>query len=253
MRLIKFGRDLFVTLTLWGYYTIGFVLFFSPFYIAAFFLAKNRTRAFQTLNHYFYRSFFRLLKILVPGCKWRVSDAVRQIRSAVVVANHISYLDPILLISVFRRHTTIAKGALFNIPLYGRVLALSGYIPSTGEGRLLDIKMDLMEKMPEYLRKDGVFFVFPEGTRSRNGRIGALNKGAFKVARMSNSSLNVVYIKNTDKLFKPGTFLFDTGARHTVTVELLDTIYPDDADRSVSVKRMMTRVHDLLEAGNQSL
>lgn len=243
--------DLVITLLLWSYYTIGFVCFFSPFYLYARLFSKQKAHAFQKLNHYFYRGFFLLLNILVPACKWHVEDQVKQVRSGVIIGNHVSYLDPILLISLFKRHTTIAKGALYRIPFYGRMLSLSGYIPSQGTGALADLKLDLIENMAEYLEQGGNFFVFPEGTRQRDGRIGPFNKGAFKIAKLCKAPVYVISIKNTDKLFTPGRFLFHTQRKNRVSVTLVQRLAPDYDATDFSIKKLMDNVRRLLEENIQ--
>ncbi|MBC2743023.1 MAG: 1-acyl-sn-glycerol-3-phosphate acyltransferase [Desulfosarcina sp.] len=230
--------DLVITLILWGYYTIGFVILFSPIYLFTRLFSADVTLAFQRLNTRFYRWFFMLLRFLVPACQWQVDEAVKTIRGAVIVANHVSYLDPILLISFFSRHTTIAKRRLFHIPIYGRMLRLSGYIPSATNGQLVGIMLSRMEEMPAFLTGGGNLFVFPEGTRSRDGGIGPLNKGP----------IHVVYMENTDRLFRPGRFLFDTRATNTVRVEHLTRIEPEYDDPGFSLKDLMGQVRGMLEA-----
>ena len=92
--------DFIITLVLWTYFTAGFVLFLSPFYLWAGVFSKDRERAFQQLNSRFYRGFFFLVRRLMPGHRWQIQPEVAGIRSAVVVCNHRSYLDSILLISL---------------------------------------------------------------------------------------------------------------------------------------------------------
>ena len=249
-KLPGFPFDLALTLLLWGYYTIGFIIFYAPFYLLACLLSKNRARSFQRLNSLFYRVFFRMLRLVVPACSWKIEDDVRCIRSSVVVSNHISYLDPILLISLYTRHTTIAKDRLFNIPIYGKMLALSGYLPSAATGRLADLMIRRIDGMGEHLGDGGNLVIFPEGTRGRDGRIGPLNKGAFKIARLCRAPVKVLFISNTDKLFRPGRFLFDTQRPNTITVELLAEINPDYDSGTFSIKGLMERVHTLLEKRN---
>jgi 1-acyl-sn-glycerol-3-phosphate acyltransferase len=241
-------KDLAITLILWGYYTIGFIILFAPFYLYARLFSADVTRAFQRLNARFYRWFFVLLKRLIPACKWQVEDGVKTTRGAVIVANHISYLDPILLISFFPRHTTIAKRRLFHIPLYGRMLRLSGYLPSSAEGPLAELMLARMEKMPDLLAAGGNLLVFPEGTRSRDGRIGTLNAGAFKIARLCKAPIDVLYIQNTAQLFRPGRFLFDTRSANEIRVEHLTRIEPTYDNPDFSLKDLMARVHGILEA-----
>jgi 1-acyl-sn-glycerol-3-phosphate acyltransferase len=241
------AKDLAITLILWGYYTIGFIILFAPRYIVARLFAADVTASFQRLNARFYRWFFVLLRLLVPRCKWQVDERATTIRGAVVMANHISYLDPILLISFFPRHATIAKRRLFRIPLYGRMLRLSGYLPSSADGSLAEVMLTRMEQMPELFAAGGNLFVFPEGTRSRDGKIGDFNAGAFKIAKMCKVPIDVLYMQNTARLFRPGRFLFDTRSANTVRVEHLTRIQPRYDDSGFSLKALMDQVHGILE------
>lgn len=243
---LPFLKDLIVTLILWSYYTVGFVFLFSPFYLFARLFSRDVSRAFQRLNARFYRWFFVLLRFLVPACQWEVASQVTSIQGAVIVANHASYLDPILLISFFPRHTTIAKARLFRIPLYGRMLRLSGYVPSAAGRGMADLMLEAMEKMPTGLAAGGNLIVFPEGTRSRDGRIGALNKGAFKIARLCRAPIHVIYMENTARLFRPGRFLFDTRTTNTIRVTHLACIQPRYDDPGFSLAGLMDRVRGLL-------
>jgi 1-acyl-sn-glycerol-3-phosphate acyltransferase len=245
-RSTKWLADLVVTLLLWGYYTVGFLVFFSLFYVMAYLFSKNRETSFQRLNHRFYKGFFSLVRVLAPQHKWRIDSDVSGIRSCVIVCNHVSYLDPLLLISLFEKHKTIAKSSLFKLPLFGRMLRLSGYIPSTSEGKLKELMIQHIETMNDYLAAGGNLFIFPEGTRSPDGNIGSLNKGAFKIARLCRTPIKVLFIRNTDVLFRPGRFLFNACVPNTITLELLETIEPDYQSNAFSISRLMEQVHTLL-------
>lgn len=247
-RYLKPVSDIIVTLMLWTYFTVGFIILFSPSYLIAYLFSENREISFQRLNHKFYKGFFSLARVLVFGHKWRISDEILSIRSSVILCNHISYLDPILLISLFKKQKTIVKSTFFKVPIFGRVLKLSGYIPSTSGTNLSDLMIQHIEAMDDYLASGGNLFVFPEGTRSRDGTIGQFNKGAFKLARFYKSSIKVLFIRNTNKLFQPGKFLFNTCVSNTITIELLASIEPDYQSDTFSVSELMSRVRSLLEA-----
>jgi len=240
--------DLGATVGLWTYFTLGFVVLFSPLYLAAWLVAKNRETSFQRLNHKFYRGFFFLARIFIPGHKWRIPDQIRSIRSAVIVCNHVSYLDPLVLISLFERHKTIVKSTFFKVPIFGRMLLLSGYIPSASEGSLSQVMIQRMETMEPYLASGGNLFIFPEGTRSRGGTIGPLNRGAFKIARLCRAPVVVLKIYNTNKLFEPGKFLFNACANDAIRVEQLARIHPDYESNTFAISELMSRVRTLLES-----
>jgi 1-acyl-sn-glycerol-3-phosphate acyltransferase len=240
--------DLMVTLLLWGYFTLGFIIFFSPFYLAAYLFSDNRENSFQRLNHHFYKGFFFLIRVFIPGQKWRVSDEIESIRSSVIVCNHLSYLDPLLLISLFKQHKTIVKSTFFSVPIFGWVLRQSGYIPSTSEGKLSELMIESFDTMDDFLTSGGNLFIFPEGTRSRDGTIGRLSKGAFKIAKLGRTPVKVLFIRNTNKLFTPGKFLFNTMVSNTISVEFIAGIEPDYQSESFSISDLMSQVHSLLDA-----
>ncbi len=239
---VRWLKDATITTLLWGYFTAGFVLFFSPFYLLAFLFAKERTTAFQHLNSRFFHGFFWICRRLIPRHRWQIDPAVRNIRSSVIVCNHVSYLDSILLVSLFRRHTTIAKDRLFGIPIFGWLLALSGYIPSSGRGRYADLLIDSLDTIAANLEAGGNVIVFPEGTRSRDGRMGELQKGAFKIARYCQAPINVLRISNTDRLFMPGRFSFNTCAANAIDLKLIAKITPEYESSAFSIQQLMAQV-----------
>ncbi|MCJ7772341.1 MAG: 1-acyl-sn-glycerol-3-phosphate acyltransferase [Desulfobacterales bacterium] len=245
---LKPALDLIITLLLWFYYTLGFIIIFSPFYLSAYLFSKNREHAFQGLNHLFYKGFFFLVRILIPRAKWSIPEDILAIRSAVIVCNHISYLDSILMISLFKRHKTIVKSRFFTIPIFRQVIELSGYIPSSADGDLSDLLIQRIEEMDQFFASGGVLFAFPEGTRSRDGTIGPLNKGVFKIARRCKMPIQVLFIRNTGGLFQPGKFLFNTNFAEAITVELLASIDPEDQSSRLSVSDSIRRVRSLFEA-----
>lgn len=244
---LRWLKDAATTVALWGYFTAGFVLLFAPFYLLALFFAEERPAAFQNLNSRFLGGFFHICRFLIPGHRWQIDPRVHEIRSAVIVCNHVSYLDSILLISLFRRHTTIAKDRLFRIPVLGRLLTLSGYVPSSGGGRLADLLLNSLDTVTATIGAGGNIIIFPEGTRSRDGRVGALQKGAFKIARYCKAPIKVLKISNTDRLFMPGRFLFNTCKTNTIDLKLVQEITPDYESSTFSIKKLMAQVRTMLE------
>ena len=220
-RWIILGRDTGVTLLLWLYFTLGFVVFFLPFYLWAWCFGPQRDVAFQRLNSRFYRGFFLLLRSLVPGLRVRVADAVRQLKGAVVVGNHLSYLDPLLFIATYPLQKTIVKSGFFRVPIFGWFIAQAGYMPASASGPAGELMIRNMEAMPRFFDAGGILFVFPEGTRNIGGGDVDLHEGAFKIAARVKVPLAVVRIRNTEKIFQPGRFLFRTREAVTITLDLV--------------------------------
>jgi 1-acyl-sn-glycerol-3-phosphate acyltransferase len=217
---------LLATLLLWLYFTIGFVVLAGPFYLWGVIFLRGRHHYFQALNYYFFRGFFLLCRLLTPMHTWNIDPAIRALQSSVVVCNHISFLDSILLISLFRRHSTIVKNRLFHIPILGWVLTLSGYLPASAAGRVADLLVERVGAIPGHLAAGGNLIVFPEGTRSRDGALGPFNTGAFKIAKYCQAPVAVLFVRNTEKLFAPGRFLFNICGASTITLELVERVAP---------------------------
>ena len=226
MRILQNAFDLFITLLLWAYFLFGSVVFFFLFYIPAYLFSSNRATAFQNLNHIHMKNFFALTRLLTRT-KFDVQKEIRQIHSSVVVCNHLSYLDPILLISLLPRQCTIVKSTFFKVPFFGWLLKTSGYVPSMPSEMLGPAMIKNLEEIKKHLAAGGNLFVFPEGTRSKDGKLAPFNKGVFGIARYCNAPLKMVYIRDTNKLFRPGTFLFNTRAFNIIKVELLGTVKSD--------------------------
>lgn len=241
------SKDFAITLLLWTYFTLGFVIFYSPFYLGAFIFSKNRQAAFQRLNCLFYKVFFFMCRIFIPRQKWEIDDQVRSIRGSIILCNHISYLDSIFMISLYPRQTTIAKASLFDIPIFGRMLAWAGYIPSSGHGRYADLLLTSFETMKAHLSDGGNIFVFPEGTRSRTGQVKTLHKGIFKIAKYCSAPIQVLRIQNTDKLFEPGRFLFNTCRDNVIKVTFIKQLLPDYGAENFSIKQLIADVRRQFE------
>jgi 1-acyl-sn-glycerol-3-phosphate acyltransferase len=98
----------------------------------------------------------------------------------VVVANHQSMLDILLLSRLPREMKWVAKEALFRIPWVGLMLRMSGDIPirrgdPESGGQALAVAK-------AYLERGMNVMLFPEGTRSAGGKLLPFKSGAFRLA-----------------------------------------------------------------------
>ncbi len=237
--------DCSVTLACWAWFIFGFLRFFSWRYLFFALFTKDPELSFQRLNSQFYRIFFRIVNVTAPRQRIEIDDEVASITSAVVVCNHLSYLDPLLLIALFQKHRTIVKSRFFTIPIFGWMIKKSGYIPATSEWPFSRIMIRQMETMESYLKSGGNLFIFPEGTRSRDGKIGKLNNGAFKIARMYKAPIYVLQLRNSDRLFTPGKFLFNTRMRNTIDIKIIDRIEPDYQNNPPTTSELEARVRQV--------
>lgn len=255
MFLIRFSHfiiNLSVTLILWFYFMFGYLFILLFLYLPVYFFAKSRAAALQNLNHIHLKIFFNLTKLLVPRTKFIIPEDVRKINSSIIVCNHLSYLDPILLVSIFKQQKTIVKHTFFKVPIFGWFLKNYGYMSSGAENMSGQALIDSLENIKVHLKAGGVLFVFPEGTRSRDGSLAPFNKGVFTIARYCKAPLKLVFISGTNKLFQPGHFLFNTCEFNQIQLELIGSLEPDYRSSNISVTAVADQVRSIFEEKNKS-
>src|SRR4030042_1165638 len=208
-KIVKTPIDFILTFIFWFYFIFGYLLFYVPLLFLLKPFIRDTEAMFQKTNHIFYLVFFTLMKIITPGLTIKISKEVSSVQSAVVISNHRSYLDPILLISIFPRQKTIVKGVFFKFPVLRWVMKSGGYIPFVPDGEFKYMMIEGIQSMSAFLKKGGVLFIFSEGRRSRDGKLGKFQKGAFSIAGKCNVPVELIYIHNTNRLFIPGRFFFN--------------------------------------------
>jgi 1-acyl-sn-glycerol-3-phosphate acyltransferase len=251
MPIVRFFQritDFFITLILWFYFLFGYLFILLILFIPAYVFAENLATTLQKLNHIHLKCFFALTRLLIPRTKFIIPKDVREIHSAIVVCNHLSYLDPILLVSLFERQRTIVKHTFFQVPIFGWFLKNYGYISSGARDMLGPAMINNLEDIKEHLASGGILFVFPEGTRSRDGNLLPFNKGVFTIARYCNAPLKLVFIKDTNKLFAPGHFLFNTRNFNEIQLELIGSLEPDYKSNNFSISAVADQARSLFEA-----
>lgn len=119
-------------------------------------------------------------------------DEIPRHGPVILIANHKSYLDPVVLgVSLKRQIYFVAKKELFKIPLFGQLITALGAFPV--DRNSLDRKA--FGKSLELLQKGQVVGIFPEGTRVRKGEIGEVKPGAYLIAKLSGAPVCLACIR----------------------------------------------------------
>ncbi|MGB9802573.1 lysophospholipid acyltransferase family protein [Desulfofundulus sp.] len=146
----------------------------------------------------FARAVCRVILVLVR--RWEVVGADNLPRSGgvLVVSNHVSYWDPVVVgCALTRQVHFIAKAELFRIPLLGTVITALGAFPvRRGGGDRQAIRRAL-----ELLKQGRVVGIFPEGTRSKSGELLEPHLGAAMLALRAKVPVLPVAVINTRGVF----------------------------------------------------
>src|SRR6266478_1868146 len=116
------------------------------------------------------------------GVRVRVAGAERiPPGTCLFVANHTSSADaPAVVGAIPRRIAILLKKSLFNYPIVGQAFHLAHFIPVERSKR--DSAIESVEKAIEAMRAGQSFLIYPEGTRSPDGRLQDFKKGAVVMA-----------------------------------------------------------------------
>ena len=96
-------------------------------------------------------------------------------------ANHTSNADaPAIIGAIPRRLAVFARKSLFDIPIVGLAFRLAKFVPVDRGNR--DAALASVKQAVEYIKTGSSFLVYPEGTRSPDGRLHRFKKGSFVMA-----------------------------------------------------------------------
>ncbi|KAG6673351.1 hypothetical protein I3842_16G108200 [Carya illinoinensis] len=121
---------------------------------------------------------------------------------AVYISNHQSFLDIYTLFTLGRSFKFISRTSIFLYPIIGWAMFLMGTIPL----KRMDSRsqLDCFKRCMYLIEKGASVFFFPEGTRSKDGKLGAFKKGAFSVSVKTKVPVVPFTLKGTGKIMPAG-------------------------------------------------
>ncbi|HEX7839889.1 MAG TPA: lysophospholipid acyltransferase family protein [Kofleriaceae bacterium] len=139
-------------------------------------------------------------------------------RAVVYMSNHQSHLDIPILYATLPSRTIrmLAKTELFRIPLWGRGLRAAEFIEVDRGNHTRAVRS--IEDAARLLRSGVSIYLAPEGTRSRDGRIGKLKKGGFHLAIETGAPIVPVAIRGTIRILPRGGRVMRSGQPVSVQI-----------------------------------
>lgn len=120
----------------------------------------------------------------------------------------------------------MAKAELFRIPVVGWMMRMAGDIPVRRGS--LSSSMRALDRACWYLERNCPVIIFPEGTRSRDGKLLRFTRGAFKLAVDADVPLLPMVVYGTGETLPRGSLT--VGPPRTIHLHLLDPIETDDLE-----------------------
>lgn len=160
----------------------------------------------------------RVIELLEIDLVTTGAERVPPGRAYVYMSNHQSHLDIPVLYATLPSPTIrmLAKKELFRIPLWGQGLRAAEFIEVDRSNHKRAVQS--IERAADLIRDGVSVYLAPEGTRSRDGRIGKLKKGGFHLAKDTGTPIVPVAIRGTISILPRGGRSMRKGRRVTVTI-----------------------------------
>jgi 1-acyl-sn-glycerol-3-phosphate acyltransferase len=158
---------------------------------------------------------------------WRVHvegrEHIRPGATYVMVANHQSLLDILVLFRLFVHFKWVSKVENFRVPFIGWNMSLNRYIKLKRGDKASVIQM--LRAARAALAAGNSIMMFPEGTRSFDGRLRRFKTGAFELAKAAELPLLPIVIDGSANALPKRGFVLR--GRHDISVTVLEEISPD--------------------------
>ncbi len=178
---------------------------------------------------------------------WRVRVEGREnIRSGiayVMVANHQSLLDILVLFRLFVHFKWVSKIENFRVPCVGWNMSLNRYI-KLRRGNRQSVEQ-MMRACEQTIGNGSSIMMFPEGTRSPDGRLRTFKDGAFTLAQRTGAPLLPIVVQGTAQALPKRGFVLR--GRHAIHIRILDEI-PHASFAETPVEVLTAAVRDRIAA-----
>jgi 1-acyl-sn-glycerol-3-phosphate acyltransferase len=171
------------------------------------------------------------IKIEVRGL-----EHLRRDRSYIFMSNHVSNLDPPVLIpSIPGRCSVLVKKELFRLPILGVAMKMARLVPVDRSNR--EAAVESVRAAAEVMHHGLNMVIFPEGTRSVDGRLLPFKKGPFHLAMETGIPVVPVTILGTAECWPKGTWAMKAGTATLVFHAPVDPANFADRDALMAVVR----------------
>ena len=173
-----------------------------------------------------YQSLF--LSFLIPIWTINIEGREKAVKGTtyVIISNHQSVLDILLLNCIRYKFKWISKIENINFPVIGWYLKMADYIIVDRENE--ESKTRMLEKSYDCLKRGISIMIFPEGTRSLNNEIGFFKRGAFQLVLQADVPILPVLIDGSGGILPKHGLIFGNG--HNIRIRVLDPVFPATFD-----------------------
>ncbi|WP_413282780.1 lysophospholipid acyltransferase family protein [Vibrio sp. MA40-2] len=169
-------------------------------------------------------------------------------QGVVVVANHPTLIDVVIIISQLRQCDCIVKSELWRNPFIRHVIQMAGYIPNESP-KILDI-------CQEKLSSGRKLLVFPEGTRTQPGKKIKCQRGAAQLAIRCKADIQRILITSNPPILYKGVPWYSVPKRKPIievkimACESVSSLIEGSRSTPIAARKLTTYLESALEPSN---
>ncbi len=165
------------------------------------------------------------VRITVTG-----SENIPAGKAVVFMPNHQSNCDPPAVAAILPPVLVMAKEEFFRVPVLGTGMRMRGFIPVDRRHR--ERAFAAVDRAVAALKAGHSFLAFPEGTRSRTGRLQPFKRGVFVMAIKAGVPIVPISVSGANKIMHRGDFRIHPGPVRITIHDPVSTTGCSIADRS---------------------
>lgn len=255
---LRLGRKLMVFLR--TLYSLLFFLFFTMvvFTPAAWLYLKlgkvtekKRYRLHQLIYH---ASRFVMIHHGIPGTKfrYRMKEKIDFDKPRIIICNHQSHLDLMCQLVFTPKVVFLTNQWVWNNPLYGFLIRHAEYVP------VIDGLESILPQLRSLIARGYSVAVYPEGTRSKDCRIGRFHQGAFYLAEQLGVEILPMYLYGPGKILPKKSYhlrkgIFYIEVDHPISLQQLKAMGDWRAQASLMRKQYIRKYEEIANKIEQEL
>jgi 1-acyl-sn-glycerol-3-phosphate acyltransferase len=149
-----------------------------------------------------------------------------------------------------RQFRIVAKSSLFKIPIFGWIMSVAGYVNVDRENQRQAFAS--LDEAADHVRAGMPMLIFPEGTRSNDGSLGAFKKGGFVLATRAHVPIIPVAIEGTFHILPKTTWRIRPGPVKVTFGKPIDTTAYSYETKESLMEEVRRAIHNISGASRDS-
>lgn len=237
---LRVGRKLIVFLR--TVYSLIFFLFFMMVIVTPSAWVYIKTGKMTEKKRYrlhlliYHAARFIMIHHGIPGTKFRylMKENINFDQPRIIICNHQSHLDLMCQLVFTPKVVFLTNQWVWNNPFYGLVIRNAEYLP------VMDGLDAIMPQLRSLVARGYSIAVYPEGTRSKDCKVGRFHQGAFYLAQELNLEILPMYLYGPGKILPKKTYHLNKG---TFYIEIDKPIKQDEMQKMGELRKQTTIMH----------